>query len=114
MWEHAGVERSGEEVSEGLRKLSELESQLEGSLALSHDAAGYHMELQEAIETRLMFRVARLIMSAAVTREETRGSHVRLDYPEQDQAWKTNLVLRNREDRVVCERRESQQGRGDA
>ena len=42
-----------------------------------------------------MLKIARVIMSCALIREESRGAHTRLDFPGQDDGnWLGNIVLR--------------------
>ncbi|WP_029292199.1 L-aspartate oxidase [Cellulomonas sp. HZM] len=44
-------------------------------------------------ETTNIHQVATVISSAALTREETRGGHVRTDFPLTDEAWRLRLEL---------------------
>ena len=41
-----------------------------------------------------VFRLARLVVEAALRREESRGAHYRSDYPETREEWLTHIVLR--------------------
>jgi succinate dehydrogenase/fumarate reductase flavoprotein subunit len=63
------------------------------------------MELQDAIETRLMLSVGKIIMKAANRREESRGAHFRVDCPEQKKEWNANLILTKKGDDVSCDRK---------
>jgi fumarate reductase (CoM/CoB) subunit A len=63
------------------------------------------MELAEAIETRLMLPLAKAIVVAALRREETRGAHLREDFPETKEEWKTNLILTRAKDEILCQKR---------
>jgi fumarate reductase (CoM/CoB) subunit A len=57
-----------------------------------------------AIEQRSAARVASLILEAAVRRSESRGSHCREDYPEQnDQQWLGHLQVKTSPDGDVWE-----------
>lgn len=91
MWEEGGIlrnesglSRSLESLREILRSCSEPETrQLQGPVQ-----AG-------AIELRSAAQAACLILEAALRREESRGSHCREDYPEQnDRQWLGHLQAR--------------------
>jgi succinate dehydrogenase/fumarate reductase flavoprotein subunit len=62
----------------------------------------YNLEVLDAIEAQFMLKIARVIMSCALIREESRGAHTRLDFPERDDGnWLGNIVLRREGDRVT-------------
>ncbi len=48
-------------------------------------------------ELQNMLTVSRLMIRAALQREETRGVHVRLDFPNTDNAWRRHLTFRKAE-----------------
>jgi L-aspartate oxidase len=82
MWATAGIERDGD----GLRK----------GLALANSwTAATSLPTREAHERRQMAIVARLMLGAALRREESRGAHYRSDFPQTDDArWKRRQVFR--------------------
>jgi L-aspartate oxidase len=45
-----------------------------------------------SISSRLI--VARLMAEAALLRTETRGAHVRADYPHDEERWRRHIVFR--------------------
>ena len=82
VWRAAGVRRDGE----GLRSAAKsIEQWQRFALAQQFsDPAGW--ELQN------MLTVARVLIGAALRREESRGVHLRSDFPEQDDVhWKVRL-----------------------
>jgi len=105
MWQHAGVERSGTGIGQGLAELGKLKSSLTANMALSHGPSPYNMELQDAVETRLMIGVGEIILTAAGKREESRGAQYRTDHPEQKDAWNTNLIITGSPDNICCKKK---------
>jgi succinate dehydrogenase/fumarate reductase flavoprotein subunit len=102
MWKYAGVERTDDDLSKGLQELSHIQSILEKETVLSHGAMPYHNELHDAIELRLMVNISRAIMAAAKKREESRGAHLRTDFPVQSMDWNANLVVAKKKDDINC------------
>jgi succinate dehydrogenase/fumarate reductase flavoprotein subunit len=105
MWQHGGVERSGTGIRQGLAELGKLKSSLLADMALSHGPRTYHMEIQDAVETRLMIGVGEIILTASGEREESRGAQYRTDHPEQRDAWNTNLIITGSPDNIYCKRK---------
>ena len=74
----AGVERSGEQLESGLFEISNLSEEL-------GVAANYGVVNPKAwYDLRSMCIVARAILTSALARKESRGAHLRTDYPLQD------------------------------
>ncbi len=46
------------------------------------------LEVARTLELRQGLLTARVILEAAMRREETRGAHSRTDFPNQDEKWK--------------------------
>jgi L-aspartate oxidase len=89
MWRNLGVRREAEGLEEALTTIDHWSRYvLPRQFA---DPTGW--ELQN------MLCVSRLMIEAAIQRTETRGSHVRLDFPETDDArWKRHIVFRREEE----------------
>jgi succinate dehydrogenase/fumarate reductase flavoprotein subunit len=88
MWTKAGPVRRRETLAAGREDLE----RLRGTLAKV--SAASPRELREAVEAELMLDVGIIIAEAALTREESRGNHWRLDHPEPDnEKWLRNLVV---------------------
>lgn len=93
MWRSAGVWRDGESMAEALKSIDRwCRYVLNRQLA---DPTGW--ELQN------LLTIARLMISAAILRTESRGVHLRTDFPEVDDAnWRKRICLtRDREVEVV-------------
>ena len=87
---YAGIIRSEEGLKEGLRRVEELSQIIKKRQAerTSTDRE-YYLEA-----SRRLLCVARLIMSPALLREESRGGHYREDYPCADEAYALHSVQR--------------------
>jgi L-aspartate oxidase len=77
MWDHVGVERTGSEL---LLALTAIDRML-------RERERYPAEL------RNMLTVARLVARAALERQESRGAHLRTDFPDTDPRWRRHVVF---------------------
>jgi len=82
MWTKAGVVRWEEGLLEALQVLDRLEAEA-NQLYLPEDRL-YCGTVMDAIECVMMIPLARAIVLSALERKESRGAHLRLDYPERD------------------------------
>lgn len=101
-----GQVRRGDRLIAALSQLEGLESefdevQIEGeSPRQQFDCA------RRCLETRNLIQVARMLGTAALMREESRGGHFRLDFPAMDDAnFRRNIVVWNEQGRVRAELR---------
>jgi succinate dehydrogenase/fumarate reductase flavoprotein subunit len=92
MWENAGPLRTGAKLERALADIRALAAESEG-LALAPVEA-FALNLQERVELRMMLAVAESIVLPAIERRESRGAHVRLDFPEQDDAAVARFLTR--------------------
>ncbi|MEX0714297.1 MAG: L-aspartate oxidase [Pirellulales bacterium] len=91
MWRSAGVRRARAGLSEAQETIDRW--------------CGYVLNRQFADpagwQLQNMLCVARLMIAAALAREESRGVHLRVDFPEMDnQQWRRHLAFRRREPAV--------------
>ena len=91
---HAGIIRSEEGLREGLRKIEALCDIIKRKQAERGGEANREFYLEAS---RRMLCVARLIMSPALLRKESRGGHYREDYPCADEAFALHSVQRRGE-----------------
>jgi L-aspartate oxidase len=85
MWRAAGVRRSSQQLAEAAEQIDAWQSYV--LPRQFPDPPGW--ELQN------MLLVARIMVEAALTREESRGVHLRTDFPKLDDAnWRRRIVFR--------------------
>lgn len=83
MTEHCGVFRTASVMAEGLEKLRILRQQAE-QVYLDDQGTVWNSELVEALELQSLLIVGELILTGALNRQESRGSHCREDYGDRD------------------------------
>ncbi len=83
MWEKVGIIRSRETLEEAANTLAAWEKSLEKA----SDRPSY--ELNNLVLT------ARLMTEAALIREESRGAHFRIDFPQPSSDWFKHIIFRN-------------------
>ena len=81
MWEEAGPLRSEELLEKALGHIKKLQSDLTDYALAQQDK--YGLSHVEKIENYNMALLGEAIIKGALERKESRGAHVRLDYPEQ-------------------------------
>jgi L-aspartate oxidase len=91
----AGVLRSADSLSDAITRLSAFAGDDDGSPST------------EDWETTNIHQIATVLLSHAMTRQETRGSHWREDFPDRDdERWRTRLITRADADGVLTTREE--------
>jgi L-aspartate oxidase len=86
MWRHVGVHRKKERLQEAIEQLIRY-----SSYVLAHRPNGI-----EGWELQNMLTVGLMMTQAALSRRESRGVHLRLDYPKLDnEHWRKHLAMRN-------------------
>ena len=83
---YIGLLRSEGKMREGARRLASLRREFLFKLMAENP---HH--LMRALEVRNIMEVSQLHLQASLERKETRSAFIRLDYPEQDPAWKNML-----------------------
>ncbi|HEY9883504.1 MAG TPA: succinate dehydrogenase/fumarate reductase flavoprotein subunit [Thermosynechococcaceae cyanobacterium] len=83
MTEHCGVFRTDAVMREGLTQLKALQQRY-SQVRLDDKGKLWNTEITEALELRNLMLVGEMILTAALNRQESRGSHSREDYPDRD------------------------------
>ena len=95
MWDKAGVIRQESGLKEALKRLREPWPRV---------AVSSPTDLIRLLEFQNMRCVAKMVCRAALERTESRGSHFRTDYPEEDnRIWLKNIVLRKGNTGIIVE-----------
>jgi succinate dehydrogenase / fumarate reductase flavoprotein subunit len=92
MWEHCGVVRDAEGLDAGRARLDAIRARLP-ELDVRFSAEGWS-DLAHALDLRAGLAVAEATLAGARVREESRGCHVRTDFPDLDPAQQVNWVSR--------------------
>ncbi|HET7771934.1 MAG TPA: fumarate reductase (quinol) flavoprotein subunit [Chloroflexota bacterium] len=83
MEEHAGIYRTREGLTAACTKLAELRRRYR-SVELHDKTNVYNTDLLQALELGSMLDCAEAVTRCALARNESRGAHQRLDFPERD------------------------------
>lgn len=93
MWDCAGPARTENKLKNGIELLSAIREKAE-NLRVS-EAKTYNTEVIDAVELKFMIPVSLSVAKSALKRKESRGAHVRLDYPEKDDKnWLRNVFVK--------------------
>ena len=80
MFAHAGLVRDAESMERGIEAIAVLRVELDALAPVAAHALGHFYEV------RNMLDVAEAVTRSAMHREESRGAHFRIDYPEKNDA----------------------------
>ena len=105
MWRGAGICRTQAGLENAIAQISQWQ-ELFAHLSISqfveqltpHQAFNFTNPLSEEqlrfwAETRSLIDIADLILKSALFRQESRGGHYRLDYPNPDENWKAHTLI---------------------
>jgi succinate dehydrogenase / fumarate reductase, flavoprotein subunit len=83
MTEHCGVFRTEEVMQAGISELKNIQAQYQ-RVRVDDKGKVWNSELIEALEISSLMRIGEMILTSALGRKESRGSHFREDYPNRD------------------------------
>jgi succinate dehydrogenase / fumarate reductase, flavoprotein subunit len=84
MTEHCGIYRDQETLKLGLEKLQLLKMNYQNDLKIGDRNVIFNIELKAALELKSLITVGEIIISSALSRQESRGAHFRSDFPNRD------------------------------
>jgi fumarate reductase (CoM/CoB) subunit A len=89
MWKRCGIERDSGELRQGMEDVLQIERDLFPKVSIrigeNESVDPYPQELLEAWELKMMVALAKLVISSALSRKETRGHHLRTDHPKTEE-----------------------------
>ena len=92
MWQKAGIVRHRDSLEQGLRRIEAFRSWDSKFQIRSCTQLIRYLEFQN------MLLISEMVCRAALLRTESRGSHYRSDYPEEDNNnWLKNIVIRKKD-----------------
>lgn len=98
MWINCGVVRDKKKLTSLLRFIQENKPMVQEIYAASN------FDTMKAFELRNMFELAEAIVLSALTREESRGAHYRLDFSEQrDDSWMKRITVSKTNNRFIVD-----------
>ena len=83
MQSHAGIVRDGESLNDGIRKLDEVSLMLKNIKTIDRGLY-YNLEILDTLELENMIITAKQTLASAKYREESRGAHIRKDFPDRN------------------------------
>ena len=99
MWAKGGLVRDESGLQEALNELANLSKRAEKASVTP--VREYNPGWHEWLNVQSLLTVAQMTCQSALSRRESRGSHYRSDYPDQDEAeWLCNILLRETPDGV--------------
>jgi succinate dehydrogenase / fumarate reductase flavoprotein subunit len=95
---YVGVYRTGAELSKALTTVKTLKQRI-ARIQVADKGHIYNTNLINALEVENLLDIAEVVVSAALTREESRGGHARTDFPTRDdEKWLKHTLARYSEE----------------
>jgi len=92
MWDNVGIYRDRESLENAIAKIERI--QAEDVPCMSVPRTDHSNQWLTALQIENMLLTSKLVAKSALFREESRGSHARLDFPEKDnENWFCNTVI---------------------
>jgi succinate dehydrogenase / fumarate reductase flavoprotein subunit len=100
MEDHCGVFRERETMAEGVEKLKALRDRIDGVRLQDHSKT-FNTARIEALELDNLVDVGMATLMSALHREESRGAHSRVDFPQRDdEQWMKHSLYSREDDRM--------------
>ena len=102
MYKHVGLMRNESGLMRAVREIENLKKNDVPRLYVTSNAKTFNTEWFEALEVVNLLDTAELVARAALTRTESRGDHVRGDYPKEDNRnWLKNIMTKMEEGKMI-------------
>jgi succinate dehydrogenase/fumarate reductase flavoprotein subunit len=92
MWTYVGARRDDSGLAKAIEEIGTVKKQAK-DLSISH-VEHYNTEVADAIELSHMLASAEAMALSALERKESRGAHVRSDFPEPEKGLVENIVVK--------------------
>jgi len=102
MFARVGIWRDRGALQAGLDEVRALKERY-GRVSLGHGGRVFNTELPQVLETGNLLDLAECVALGALNREESRGSHARVDFPDRDdETWMKHSVFTRGDDGPEC------------
>lgn len=93
MWEYVGLRRNAAMMKKGLAGVEAMREEVVPHLKID-PTPGFNLEWAQALQVRSLIMVAEMLTRATLFREESRGTHFREDFPQQDDTnWLAHTMI---------------------
>ena len=104
MWEDAGILRTEAGLKRGMQTLERLDAAL-AQIGVDDDDPAFNMTWHDWLNLKSLIAVSKVVVTAALAREDSRGAHFREDFPEtRDLPGSTFTVVRQVANQLVVSR----------
>jgi len=94
MWKYVGINRNGKGLEKAIRKIERIKRK-ELPRISTPPIRKFNLSWIDALEFSHMLELCHMVARSALMREETRGHHFRLDFPEADNKnWVKHIIIR--------------------
>jgi len=105
MQRYAGIARTEEDLNRALSELVRLKK--DTSQVKAEGASQYNPGWHEALDLRSLLIISEAVTRAALMRQESRGAHTRVDYPDEQEEWqKYNIIIKKGKNGMEVKREE--------
>lgn len=102
MWDMVGIFRDEKRLLEAKKAIAKLKLEAK-KMKTRTTLKERNRDLQDCLEIENMLITAESVVDAAILRKESRGAHSRLDFPKTSDEWKKNIVVKNKNGKIVTE-----------
>ncbi len=102
MWDKVGIFRDEKRLVEAKKAVAKLKIEAK-KMKTRTTLKERNRDLQDCLEIENMLVTAESVIDAAILRKESRGAHSRTDYPKTLDEWRKNIVVKNKNGKIVTE-----------